>query len=61
MTSHHLKAIIFHIIPHISQIYMALTKNILYFLSGAGFNTIEGRNIEKFDTNGNPSIFTHHN
>ena len=36
-------------------------KNWLYFESGAGFNAIEARNIEKFYTNENPSIFTHHN
>ena len=61
MTSNHLKAI-FLIYFHIfQQIYVALTKNWLYFESGAGFNAIEARNIEKFYTNENPSIFTHHN
>ena len=60
-TSNYLKAIISHIFPHFSTIYVASTKNWLYFESGAGFNAIEAWNIEKFDTNENPSTFTHHN
>ena len=43
------------------QIYVASTKNWLYFETGADFNAIEAQNIEKFDTNENLSIFTHHN
>ena len=65
LVAHDLKLFKSHYFPYIStyftNIYIALTKKILYYESGEGFNAIEGRNIEKFDTNENPSIFTHHN